>query len=143
MLLVAAAVSGDVRTGWVVGAVCDELPDGAELTEGGLEAAAGRVWSSVALGWPGLRRKYHPVTPIANSRTSDMMPTPSMSARLRAPARSLRGIAGAEGGTSVVAATTGDSTAINFATPLDKTTPGFLAEMFLGIGFAAGRSTSR
>ena len=32
--------------------------------------------------------------------------------------------------------TTGDSTAINFATPLDPTAPGFLAEMRLGIGFS-------
>ena len=31
---------------------------------------------------------------------------------------------------------TGDSTAINFATPLDKTAPGFRAEMRLGIGFS-------
>ena len=33
-------------------------------------------------------------------------------------------------------ATGGDSTAINFATPLDPTAPGFLAEMRLGIGFS-------
>ncbi|MFN7665842.1 MAG: PEP-CTERM sorting domain-containing protein [Inhella sp.] len=33
-------------------------------------------------------------------------------------------------------ATTGDSTAINFAQPLDKTAPGFFAEMRLGIGFS-------
>jgi hypothetical protein len=32
--------------------------------------------------------------------------------------------------------TTGDSTAINFADPLDKTLPGFKAEMRLGIGFS-------
>jgi hypothetical protein len=33
-------------------------------------------------------------------------------------------------------ATGGDSTAINFAQPLDKTAPGFFAEMRLGIGFS-------
>ena len=32
--------------------------------------------------------------------------------------------------------TTGDSTAINFTTPLDPTAPGFLADMRLGIGFS-------
>jgi hypothetical protein len=32
--------------------------------------------------------------------------------------------------------TAGDSTAINFAVPLDKTAPGFFAEMSLGIGFS-------
>lgn len=37
-------------------------------------------------------------------------------------------------------ATTGDSTAINFAAPLDPTAPGFFAEMRLGIGFSFDQS---
>jgi PEP-CTERM motif len=40
-------------------------------------------------------------------------------------------------------ATTGDATAINFAQALDKTAPGFFAEMRLGIGFSAGGQSSR
>ena len=37
-------------------------------------------------------------------------------------------------------ATSGDTTSINFATPLDPTVPGFLAEMYLGIDFSCGDS---
>jgi len=40
-------------------------------------------------------------------------------------------------------ASTGDSTSINFATPLDPTAAGFQAEMRLGIGFSCCGQTSR
>lgn len=41
------------------------------------------------------------------------------------------------------ASVTGDSTAINFADPLDPTDPGFFAEMALGIGFSAPGSPNQ
>lgn len=40
-------------------------------------------------------------------------------------------------------ATTGDSTSVNFASPLNPAAPGFRAEMMLGIGFSAGGQSSR
>ncbi len=71
ILLVAAAVSEDVRTGWSSAVeVFDGLPDGAVVAEGGFEADGELPRRGVAVRWPGSRVKYHPATPTVPAKRS-------------------------------------------------------------------------